>query len=222
MVRKIMTEDEGKTKGQVEHSASIKRLISPPQESHKSKKSRTASSLLQTDGSLNETRPVKTLDFSSDQSEGHSRGNRPAISNNKNKMTTVKSICKRGKVEVKEKNDMDSDFTVITEQKASEVKASESPDSHPVVDSHTVTAHMHKPTYKTSMHAVQRSTKEEEIDLNKNQKEATRTSVTSSNGSRDNGTSTSQEQAGGIQTLTGFHQVFVFCVIAILTKSPCC
>lgn len=100
---------------------------------------------------------------------------------------------------------MDSDFTVITEQQSSEAKASESPESHPDVDSHTLTAHVHKPTCKTSTHAVQRGRKEEEIDLNKNQREATRTSVTSSN--RDNGTSTNQEQAGGILTHTGFHQV---------------
>lgn len=164
--------------------------------------------MLQRDGSLNETRPVKTLHFSSDQSEGHSRGSRLAISNNENKMTCVKSVCKGGKVEGKEKKEMDSDFTVITEQKASEAKASESPESPPDVDSHAVTAHIHKPTYKTSVHAAQRSTKEEETDLNKNQKEAARTSVTSSNGGRDNGTSTNQEQAGGIQTHTGFHQVY--------------
>lgn len=134
-------------------------------------------------------------------------------------MTFLKSVWKRD-IEEQNKNEIDSGFTLITEQNAPEAKASESPNAHLDMDTRTLTAHMHKPSTKTDTHAMQ-SAKEEEIALNK--KGATTTAMTSLNGDRDNGTSSDQERAGGILIHFGCHPAHVLYIIVIIfTKTPCC
>ncbi|XP_073321000.1 DNA replication ATP-dependent helicase/nuclease DNA2 [Pagrus major] len=200
-VRRGMIKDGGKTKREEGCSGSIKRLISPPQESHNAKKPRTINSparriaLSPTSVNLKVTRPMigplKTPHFSSDQPEGHSRGTEVVSNDNKNKTTSLKSVWKRD-TEERDKNERDSGFTVITEQKANEVKASGNPHTRPD-NTLTLTAHMHKPVAQTTTPAMQTSA---EMDLN--ERRATRTTVTSSNGDGDNVTSSDQGQAGGM------------------------
>lgn len=193
-----MIEDGGKTKGVEGCSSSIKRLISPPQESNNAKKPRTINSpakrtlLSPTSVKLKVTRPMigplKTSHFSRKEPEGHSRGTEVVSNDNRNKMLSLKSVWKR---DMKEgaKNGNDSGFTVITEQKATEAKASGNPHTH---SGNTLTAHTHKPVAQTITPATHTSG---EMDLNK--RGATGTAMTSSNGDEDNATSSDQRQAGG-------------------------
>lgn len=113
---------------------------------------------------------------------------------------------------LEESNQNDSDFTVITEQKATEAKASGNPHTRLDKDTHTRTADVHKPSAQTITPVTQRSAKEGEIDLNKKGATA-RTAVTSSNGDGDNVTSSDQERAGG--TLMNFD-------CHLFTKTACC
>ncbi|XP_036952472.1 DNA replication ATP-dependent helicase/nuclease DNA2 [Acanthopagrus latus] len=198
-VRRGMIEDGGKTKGVEGCSSSIKRLISPPQESNNAKKPRTINSpakrtlLSPTSVNLKVTRPMigplKTSHFSRKEPEGHSRGTEVVSNDNRNKMLSLKSVWKR---DMKEgaKNGNDSGFTVITEQKATEAKASGNPHTH---SGNTLTVHTHKPVAQTITPATHTSG---EMDLNK--RGATGTAMTSSNGDEDNATSSDQRQAGGM------------------------
>lgn len=213
-VRRIINKDGGITERAVECLGSIKRLISPPQESLNAKRSRTANPMAQTDCNLKVMRPVKTPNFSRDQSEGPSRGTEVVINDNRNKMTSSESVWK-SKMEVKSKNEIHSGFTLITEQKATEAEASENPNTHLDIDTHTLTVHKHIPSTKTIAYAMQRSAKDAEIDINK--KGATSTAITSSRGDQDNGKSSDEERAGGMLIHFGCHQVHVFFFLLLLT-----
>lgn len=176
-----MTEEEGKTKREEGCPGSVKRIISPPQESHNAKRPRTANLLSPTGGNLKVTTPaiglLKTHNFSSDALEGHSRGTEVVFNDNKNKMMSLKTASCHSLGEQKkhqagrDENEKDSGFTVITEQKTNG-------NTHTHLDTQPLTAHM----YKT-----------EETDVNKT--EATRTGKKSLNG--NNVTSNDQKQAGG-------------------------
>lgn len=96
--------------------------------------------------------------------------------------------------EEREKNERGSGFTVITEQKAAEVRTNVN--LHLEKDTHSLTAQVHELTAQIATSAPQRSVKEGEADTNKT--EATRTAMTSSNRDKDNVTSSDQEQATGI------------------------
>ncbi|XP_076582041.1 DNA replication ATP-dependent helicase/nuclease DNA2 [Chaetodon auriga] len=200
--RRVMTKDGGKTKREEGCSSAIKRLLSPPPESHNAKKPKTANppvqrTVLSPRGSnMKVTRPVigpeKTLHSSNDWSDAHSGGSEMIFNDNKNKIMSLTSVWRR---DVKEgvENRKDCGFTVITEQKAAGAKASGNPQPRLDEDAHTLTAHMDKPRAQTITPAAQRSAKEGETDLNK--KGATRAAITSSKG--DNETSSDQRQAGG-------------------------
>ncbi|XP_044065123.1 DNA replication ATP-dependent helicase/nuclease DNA2 [Siniperca chuatsi] len=195
-VGSVMTKEGGKTKREEGCSGSLKRLFSPPQESHNAKRPRTANLAAQrTTLSPTATRPVigpvKTPHFSSDQSEGHSRGTEEVFNDNKYKVMSLKSVSchyfgeQRKHKEGRDEKEKDCGFTVITEEKASG-------DPHTCLDKDT------QPSAQTIAPAMQKSVKEGEIDLNK--KGATRTAMTSSNGNRDNVTSSDQERAGGMMS----------------------
>lgn len=177
-----MKKVEGKTKRELEFSGSIKRLISPPQESQDAKRSRTAIILAQTAGNLNITGPVMTP-----QSEGHGIGDEVSGHDETTKETSLKSVWKRN-VEVNVRNTMDSGFTLITEQKSTDTKAE-----------NLITrldVEVHQPSVQTTAHTAQDTTQERETDFNK--RGITRTAVTSPNGDGDTVTSSDQEHAGGI------------------------
>ncbi|XP_028459168.1 DNA replication ATP-dependent helicase/nuclease DNA2 isoform X2 [Perca flavescens] len=197
--RRLMTEKGGKTKREEGCSGSVKRLISPPQESHEAKRPRNANPPAQrtvlspTGSNLKVTRPLigllKTPYFSSDQSErseGHTRGTEVVFNENKNSFVEQRRR--------RDEEEEDSGFTVITEQKATGVKANGNPHTCLDKDTHTLTAHMHKPSFQAITPTTQRSAKEGEIDLIK--LGATRTTMTSSNGDGDNVTSSDQGRAG--------------------------
>ncbi|TKS69991.1 ATP-dependent helicase/nuclease DNA2 DNA replication [Collichthys lucidus] len=195
-VRRVMTGDGRRTKREEGCSVSIKRLISPPQESHNVKRQKTVNPLAHrtvlspTGGNLNVTKPVKIPDFSSDQSKDHSRGTGVVFNENKHKSETDFS----GDQE-KHQEEKDSAFTVITEQKAAEAKASGNSHTHLDEDTHTLTAHVHNPNAQAVTPAMQRSKKDGEIELNV--KGETRTTMTPPNGDGGSVTSSDQERAGG-------------------------
>ncbi|KAI3377816.1 hypothetical protein L3Q82_008954 [Scortum barcoo] len=184
-VRRVMTLEGGKTKREEGRSDSVKRLISPPQESHSTKRSRTA---LSPAGNLKVTRPVicplKTPYFSTDQSEDHSRGTEMVF--NENKIKSLKSIsCQSFGKQRKHQEETDSNFTLVTEQKATEAKAKGNPHTCLDKDTRTLTAQ------RTVTPVMQRSAENGEIDLS--EKGATRTAV---NGDKDDATSLNGERAG--------------------------
>lgn len=183
-VRRIMTMDGEKTKRILDYTGSIKRLLSPPQESHNAKRSRTANSPAVTGSSPKVTRPVGSFHLYNNQSEGSRRGTEVVGNNDENKM----SAWKRD-VGMKSKMEMDSGLTLIAEQKAPEAKARQSPDAALHVNTRTANGRIHKP----STNGVQRGAQEDETGINKT--EATRKAVTSANGGQDD--KTAPEPGGG-------------------------
>ncbi|XP_037603168.1 DNA replication ATP-dependent helicase/nuclease DNA2 [Sebastes umbrosus] len=198
--RRVMTKDGGTTKREDGWCGSVKRLISPPQESQNAKRTRNANpqaqrtALSPAGNNLKVTRPVigllKTPHVSSDQSEGHSRSTEVVFNDNKNSFVEQRKHQKE-----RDENERESGFTVITEPKTTEATASGNPHTRLEEDTHILTAHMHKPCAQTITSAMQRSTKEGEIDLNK--AGTTTTAMRSSKGDRENLTSSDQERAEG-------------------------
>ncbi|XP_018522255.1 DNA replication ATP-dependent helicase/nuclease DNA2 [Lates calcarifer] len=197
-VQRLMTKREEGVFG------SVKRLFSPTEESHNAKRPRTGIS--PTGSNLKVTMTEKTPLFSSDQlegqserPEGHSKGTEVVFNDSRN---TTKSVsCRslgghRKRQEERDEDEKDSGFTVITEQKAAEVKTNGNPHTLLNKDTHTLTAHVHKPSAQTIAPEVQRSAKEGKGDLNK--EEATRTAITSQKGDKDEVPSSHQEQGGGM------------------------
>ncbi|XP_023251041.1 DNA replication ATP-dependent helicase/nuclease DNA2 [Seriola lalandi dorsalis] len=201
-VRRSVTDEGGRTKREEGCTDSRKRLFSPPEESHNAKRPRTVMS--PTGSNLKVTRPVighgKTPYVSSDQLkgqskmfEGHSRGTDVVFNDSRNTTTSLNSVSchslggHRKHQEERDEDDKDSGFTVITNG---------NPHTRLDEDTHTLTAHVHKPRAQTITPALQRSAKEEEADLNK--KEATRAAVTSPNGEEDNVPPSNQVQAAGM------------------------
>ncbi|XP_038557223.1 DNA replication ATP-dependent helicase/nuclease DNA2 [Micropterus salmoides] len=192
-VRRATAKEGGKTKREEGFSTSLKRLFSPPQESHNAKRPRTANPLAQrnalspTGSNLKVTRPVigpvKTPHFPTDQSEGHSRDTEAVINGNKHKTMSLKSASFHsfGEQRKHEEKGNDCGFTVITEQTASEVKADGN--THACLDENTLTA---QPSAQTITPAPQR--REGEIDLNKR-------GATRRNGDGDNMTTSDRERA---------------------------
>ncbi|KAM9366704.1 DNA replication ATP-dependent helicase/nuclease DNA2 [Symphorus nematophorus] len=135
VVRRVVIEAGGKTKREEGCFASIKRLISPPHESHNVKRLRAANPPAQRNplspirSNLKVTTavisPLKTPHLSSDQSEGHNRYTDVVFDDNKNKTMALKRD-----VEGRDKNEKVSGFSVITEQRAAEVKASANTHTH--------------------------------------------------------------------------------------------
>lgn len=193
----------------------MKRLFSPPEESQNAKRPRTVNPSAQRtvmspidNKIIKVTRPVKKPHFSSDQSErseggsfglSSSRGNEVVFNDNRKNTALLKSFRslkeQTQQQEEIDKNERDSGFTVITEQKAAEGRASERPHTRLDKDTRTLTARMHNPSTQAVTPAPQRSEKEGEVDLNK--KGAATTAMISSNGDGGNVTSSDQEQAGG-------------------------
>uniref|UniRef100_UPI0037E76A1C DNA replication ATP-dependent helicase/nuclease DNA2 n=1 Tax=Semicossyphus pulcher TaxID=241346 RepID=UPI0037E76A1C len=184
---RIKTEERGKTKREEGCSDYLKRLFSPPHESHNAKRPRTSNSPAQNTTlspigrNLKVTRPVigplKIPLLSCDRSEGHSRSTVPCHSLGE----------QRKHQDETNKNEKDSFFTLLTEQKVSELKANDNP--HTPLGTRTATA---QPSVQTITPAKQRSAEEGETDLNKN--EAARTAMTSKGGGDK---SSDQERAGG-------------------------
>ncbi|XP_071344217.1 DNA replication ATP-dependent helicase/nuclease DNA2 [Trachinotus anak] len=195
-VRRLITKrEEGCTD-------SRKRLFSPPEESHNAKRPRT---MISASGSnLKVTKSAighgKTACFSSDQLKGqsersddHNRGTEVVFNDSRNTTMSLKSVsCQSlgGNRKHQEENDEDereSGFTVVTNGNR-RTRLNE--------DTHTLRAQVHEPRAQTITPAPQRSAKEGEAHLNK--EEAARAAMTLPNGDRDNVPSSNQEQAGGM------------------------
>ncbi|GLD58312.1 DNA replication ATP-dependent helicase/nuclease DNA2 [Lates japonicus] len=197
-VQRLMTKREEGCFG------SVKRLFSPTEESHNAKRPRTGIS--PTGSNLKVTMTEKTPLFSSEQLEGqserrdgHSRGTEVVFNDSRNTTKSVSCRSLRGhrkRQEERDEDERDSGFTVITEQKAAEVKTNGNPHTLFNKDTHTLTAHVHKSSAQTIAPEVQRSAKEGQGDLNK--EEATRTAMTSPNGDKDEVPSSHQERGGGM------------------------
>lgn len=214
--RRLISNEGGRTKREEGCSGPLKRLFSPPEDSHNAKRPRTVIS--PTFSNLKVTRSVtgheKTPCFSSVQLEGqsersgHSRGTEVVFNDSRNAKISLKSVsCNslgghRKHQEERDEEETHSGFTVITEQKATEVKTNGNPHTYQDKNTHTLVAHVRKPSAQSITPAPQRSAKEREVDLN--EKEATRTARTLPNGGRDNVPSSNQEQAGGKPTKWGF------------------
>lgn len=125
-------------------------------------------------------------------------------------MLSLKSVWKRD-VKGRAKNENDSGFTVITVQKATEVKASGNPHTHL---GNTLTAHTHKPVAQTITPATHTSG---ETDLN--ERGAKGTAMTSSNGDEDSMTSSDQGQAGGTLIHFDYNQLNVLCMTKVFLLS---
>ncbi|XP_034385404.1 DNA replication ATP-dependent helicase/nuclease DNA2 [Cyclopterus lumpus] len=192
--RRVMTEEGRRTKWEEGCSGSVKRVISPPQESHNAKRPRNVNILAQrtalssTGRNVKVAGPViailKTSRVSRDTSEGqfersesHSRGTEVVFNDNNN------YFGEQGKHQNKiNEHETDSVFTVITEQKATEVKH-----THPLI------AHMHRPSAQIITPATKTSAKGGEID--RNNAGATVTAMTSLNEDGHNVTSSDQDRA---------------------------
>ncbi|XP_053281949.1 DNA replication ATP-dependent helicase/nuclease DNA2 [Pleuronectes platessa] len=167
-------------------SGSIKRLFSPPEESHNAKRPRT---IIGPTGS-NLTRTVighgRMPHFSSDQSErseGHCRGTGVVFNYSRHPTVSLKSVsCHRKHLEERDEAEKDSGFTVITEQKDTEAKTTGNPHTGLDKDTPTLTTAVHKPSAQSITPAPQA--------------EATRTAVTTPSG--DKGPSSNQDQAEGM------------------------
>ncbi|XP_074522207.1 DNA replication ATP-dependent helicase/nuclease DNA2 [Halichoeres trimaculatus] len=179
-VLRVKTEESEQVKRDGGFSGSQKRLFSPPQEPLNAKRPRTAnlpaqiSALSPIGNKLNATRPIigslKTPLLSTDQSDAHQRKHQ----------------------EQKDKNKKDSCFTVITEQKAAEAKASK--------NQHTPTLQAGAPTITNT---TRRIVKGAEADLNSKQEEMgpenTEAAITSNRGSNQVPPS-DQQPAGGVMS----------------------
>lgn len=120
-------------------------------------------------------------------------------------------------MEFKSKSKINSGFTLITQQKANVAKTCENTDL--CVNAHTVTAHMHKPTENTTVHAIQGGAAEGEVDLNK--KGGTRTAVTPSDGDGNTVTSSDQQQAGGTEINLFCRRMYFIHNFFFFTKDLC-
>ncbi|KAM3624717.1 uncharacterized protein V6R79_000622 [Siganus canaliculatus] len=184
-VRRVKTEEDGgKAKREEKCFSSIKRLLSPPEDSKNTKRPRTTDPPAQRPvlspigGNMNVPRPgigpVRTSHLPSKQlAENH--GN--------NKTISLKSVC-RTDVEAREECEKSCGFTVITEQ--TQVKAGGNAHIHPGEDPAAVAAHSHRPPAQTV----------KEDETHHDQTEVARTAVTSSKGDGNYVMSSHQKRAG--------------------------
>ncbi|XP_069030561.1 DNA replication ATP-dependent helicase/nuclease DNA2 [Embiotoca jacksoni] len=200
-VRRLMAVERERNKSEGGWFGSLKRLISPPEESQNAKRARngnplppraaispTGSHLKLTNG------PAKTLQFSSDQSEssmGHSRGTEVVFNDSRNAMISLKPISycslEKQRKHPEEPNKKDSGFTVITDQKSCKAETNGNLHTSLDRDTHTLTAHVHEHSAQTV-----RAAAKSHSDLER--KETTRTPVTDEDG--DKGTLSHHERAG--------------------------
>ncbi|KAM7423902.1 hypothetical protein PAMA_000323 [Pampus argenteus] len=192
-VRRIMTEEGGRVKREEGCNGSLKRLFSPPEESQNAKRPRTTNPLAQRTvmspiANGPNPRPSDQSERSESQSFGFSsfRSNEVVFKDNRKNTTLLK--CSTQEIDEDETN---SCFTVITEQQVAVGRASERPHTH----TRSLIDQMHKPSAQVVTPALQRSTKEGEVDLI--EKGATATAMISSDGDRGNVTKSNQEQTGG-------------------------
>ncbi|KAK5873835.1 hypothetical protein PBY51_018838 [Eleginops maclovinus] len=167
--RRVMSEEGGKTERENGWSGSVKRIISPPQESHNAKRPRNANP-------PKPIGPLRTPRCSSNLSEGQS------VSYDKRNVLGDQRTHQKERDE----NEKDTGFTVITEQ-----KAYGNLHAHLDKDTHTLTVHMHTPSVQNISTEMQRSVEPGDLDLTRAR--ATTAALTS-NG--DNPTSSDQQRAG--------------------------
>lgn len=210
-LRRVMAKDGGKAKAKREDrtSGSMKRLFSPPEESHDAKRPRTTSPL--TTGavimsrSLKErnsiTEPEKTpslpIERSAgcyDRSVGHSQGTELILNDGRSAIISVQSESSlslgQEKKPQQEHNEQDSGFTLITEQTAAEAKTSRK--LHTSVEKDTPNALVHETSAEAITPALHAGSKEREV--HPNVKETTRTSKKVGDGDQK---TQDQEQNGG-------------------------
>lgn len=175
-MRQILSIDEGKTISNF--SCTRKRLISPPQESHCTKKSMNSNGLTQTVHSLNITRPFKVM-----QSDVHNKANEMFISAKRIRETSVRN------------GTMENKTGYIFTQNPGHSKACEKLNPHPHVNTHAGAGHELKSNLTTATYALLKTEEKGGMDCNK--KDTMRTEINSSKGEGDNGTS-NPEGARGI------------------------
>ncbi|XP_037549479.1 DNA replication ATP-dependent helicase/nuclease DNA2 [Nematolebias whitei] len=191
-----MTENGGKNKREDRLSGPIKRLFTPPEESHTAKRVRSSPKLVinSTEVSLKGERPladpVRTPQRNWDQSDGWSEsligergGTTVNLTKSKNSAISLQSVSDHlvGEQRKREKEEnVTSDFAVITELKADETKTSRNLQSCLDEDISTVTACAQPATRKPEQEDVLKV------------KESTRTLET--DGDADNRTASGQEQ----------------------------
>lgn len=141
-----------KPKRELEYSSSVKRLLSPPQESNSVKRSRSDVESAPLGSSGEVTRPVKTFRLSNGQSDGIARG--AGVVSHGDKGQT--SICRRDV-------DLETGFTGIVEQRFREEKACGSPAAL-----HTANSAC-KPSADAPTRGVHRGGQQDQTDPNKAQ-----------------------------------------------------
>ncbi|XP_055363244.1 DNA replication ATP-dependent helicase/nuclease DNA2 isoform X2 [Betta splendens] len=200
-VQRVETGGARTTKREEGCSGSLKRLFSPPDELHNTKRPRIVLSPKNSD--LNQKRPLigplTMTRFPSDPSEGHSQGTELGYNDSRNTTVSLKPVSGHSwgehstHQESKDRSRQGSGFTLITEQKAAMVKRKVEPEVklHLDLNPNSLTADVLEVTAQTVTSAPQRT--ERETDTNKT--EAMRTAVTSSAEVGHNVTSSDQEQA---------------------------
>ncbi|XP_028258296.1 DNA replication ATP-dependent helicase/nuclease DNA2 isoform X2 [Parambassis ranga] len=193
-VHKVMPEERGRR--------SIKRVFSPPEVSHSPKRPRTANLLSpralinSSDSNLKVPRPlfgsVKINRLCSDRTpdqperlKHHSQGSKVVHNDSRNTVMLLQSESVKQRRHQGEQIRKDSDFTVITEQKATEEKANKDQHRALVKDTHTLSAHVYELCAQTAQE------EEEEADLN--EEKTTRTPMREGGGSK--ATSSDKERA---------------------------
>lgn len=191
-----MTENGRKNKRENRLSGPLKRLFCPPEESHTAKRVRSSPKIVinSTEVSLKGERPladpVRTPQLNSDQSEsltGKSGGTTVNLTKGKNSVISPPSVSDHLVGEQRKQEEEESaksDFTVITELKADETKASRNLQRCLDEDTSTVGACAQPATGKLQQEDVLKV------------KQSTRTLET--DGDADNRTSSGQEQTTGI------------------------
>ncbi|XP_023137538.2 DNA replication ATP-dependent helicase/nuclease DNA2 isoform X2 [Amphiprion ocellaris] len=196
-LRRLMAEEGGRSRREDRWSGSIKRLLSPKEESNHAKRPRTANPsppttvINPTGSSVKGTRavmdPVKAPHLSSgqsaDQSERlivHCRDTEVVLSDKNVTVSLTSGFCQalgEKRKHEEEQDKKDSCFTMITEQKVSELKTNGNLHTGLDKDSDGLTADVHQPSAPTLTPAPT----DGEDDLN--EKESTRAPV--SDGDRD-------------------------------------
>lgn len=151
-VRRMVMEGGQKPKRELEYSSSVKRLLSPPQESNSVKRSRSDVESAPLGSSGEVTRPVKTFRLSNGQSDGIARG--AGVVSHGDKGQT--SICRRDV-------GLETGFTGIVEQRFREEKACGSPAAL-----HTANSAC-KPSADAPTRGVHRGGQQDQTDPNKAQ-----------------------------------------------------
>ncbi|XP_026149043.1 DNA replication ATP-dependent helicase/nuclease DNA2 isoform X2 [Mastacembelus armatus] len=207
-LQRVKADQGGQTKMEMACSGSLKRLCSPPEQSHHAKRPRTKNRVLNLKITRRLIGHMKTSSFSTDQSDSQhgmlevdSLGAHVIYNENRNTAMSMKPVSgytlgeQRQHCEDRNEDEKDSGFTVVTEQNASHVKTYRKPHTSLDKDAHCLAAYVHETSAQT-ITPTPKSALEGAVDLCKN--EVTKTAMAAFVGDEDGVTVLDQGLISGI------------------------